>query len=216
MTLTQRLTEFRFNLETLDMLSSMGRNTAQVGETMSQLGFNNTLVNFMTSQRALLTSVLVRLQLYSEQNYNETKVRSGLAMLSNSGVNSLLDYLFMHTHNEQPVSTVPVSTVPVSTPVSAPVSVPVRVKQEVKPEDEQDEPEDEQDEETSYFDDFFERCVRVSDDGSITMKQMYEAFTKWWVDESDDEAPTKDELKEYLSQRLGRQIKSTITNVALA
>ncbi len=212
MTLTQCLTEFRFNLETLDMLTSMGRNTTQVGETMSQLGFNNTLVNFMTSQRALLTSVLVRLQLYSEQNYNETKVRSGLTMLSNSGVNSLLDYLFMHTHNEQPVSTVPVSA-PVSAPVSTPVSAPVRVKQEVKPEDEQ---EDEQDEETSYFDDFFERCVRVSDDGSITMKQMYEAFTKWWVDESDDEAPTKDELKEYLSQRLGRQIKSTITNVALA
>lgn len=214
MTLTQRLTEFRFNLETLDLLTSMGRNNMQVVETMSQLGFNNTLVNFMTSQRALLTSVLVRLQLYSEQNFNETKVRSGLAMLSNPHVNSLLDYLFMHStdvHVSAPIAvSVPVA-VPVAVPVtpvapvvvSAPVATPV------------DDDEEEEEEETNYFDDFFDSCVRVSDDGSITMKQMYEAFSKWWVDVSDDEAPAKDELKEYLSQRLGRQIKSTVTNVAL-
>lgn len=204
MTLTQRLTEFRFNLETLDLLTSMGRNNTQVMETMSQLGFNNTLVNFMTSQRALLTSVLVRLQLYSEQNFNETKVRSGLAMLSNPHVNSLLDYLFMHSTDVQ--VSAPVQVVPVAPVAPVVVSAPV-----VNKNDE----EEEEEEETNYFDDFFDSCVRVSDDGSITMKQMYEAFSKWWVDVSDDEAPAKDELKEYLSQRLGRQIKSTVTNVAL-
>jgi hypothetical protein len=94
MSLSQRLAEFRFNLETLDLLTSMGRTNDQSVQMLTELGFNQQLVQFMLNQRMLLNRVLLRLQLYGEQNMNELKVRSGLSMLNNQSVNSLLDYLY--------------------------------------------------------------------------------------------------------------------------
>ena len=47
------------------------------------------------------------------------------------------------------------------------------------------------------------------------MNTMYDAFSKWWSTNYEDETPTKDELKEYLSERLGHAIKSTVSNVSL-
>ena len=94
MTLNQNLSEFRFNLGTLDMMVNMGRSMEQACGTLSELGFNQQLVQFMQSNRSLLNMVLLRLQLYSEQNINEQKIRSNLSMLNNSSVNALLDYLY--------------------------------------------------------------------------------------------------------------------------
>ncbi len=45
---------------------------------------------------------------------------------------------------------------------------------------------------------------------------MYDAFSKWWANNYEDETPTKDELKEYLTERLGHTIKSIVSNVSLA
>jgi len=90
MSLNQKLNEFRFNLETLDLLNNMGKST----QLLSELGFNSDLLSFMQNNRNLLSSVLLRLQLYGEQNMTELKVRSGLSMLNNQSVNSLLDYLY--------------------------------------------------------------------------------------------------------------------------
>jgi hypothetical protein len=94
MSLSQNLNEFRFNLETLDLMTSMGRTTEQATAMLTEVGFNQQLVQFMVSQRNILNMVLLRLQLYSEQNTSEVKVRSGLAGLNNPSVHTLLDYLF--------------------------------------------------------------------------------------------------------------------------
>jgi len=93
MSLNQQLTEFRFNLETLDLLNTMGKTSEYSNQMLNELGFSSTLITFMQNNRMLLNSVLLRLQLYSEQNINEQKIRSNLAMLNNSSVNGLLDYL---------------------------------------------------------------------------------------------------------------------------
>ena len=89
MSLQQSLAEFRFNLETLDLMTDMGRNSKEAVLMLSQLGFNQNLVNFMLSQRSLLNMVLLRLQLYSEQNMTEQKVRAGLSTLNNSSVKTM-------------------------------------------------------------------------------------------------------------------------------
>ncbi len=201
MSLVQRLNEFRFNLDTLDLMITSGRTPEQSVQLLTSLGFNQQLVQFMLSQRMLLNSVLLRLQLYSEQNVNETEVRNSVTGLNNQSVNHLLDYLYKQSS--------------VSTPQSA-VS-PVLQVQPVKVESEQDDHNDDHHDEESHFDMFFSTCVNVTEDASDSVKlsEMYQVFTKWWNQHYEDEVPTKDELKEFLSEKLGRQIKSTITHVSL-
>ena len=97
MSLNQQLTEFRFNLETLDLLTTMGKSSDYSIQMLSELGLNSQLIKFMQSSRMLLNSVLLRLQLYSEQNMSEQKIRSSLSVLNNQSVHALLDYLYKST-----------------------------------------------------------------------------------------------------------------------
>ena len=198
MSLSQNLNEFRFNLETLDLMTTMGRTTEQATSMLTELGFNQQLVQFMVSQRNILNMVLLRLQLYSEQNTSEVKVRSGLAGLNNPSVHTLLDYLFKTN------VTVPVSPVVKKTPQ---VVAPVESEEEAVIEEEED----------NYFETFFAAHVRESDDAtnSVKLSHMYETFTKWWNETYTDEVPSKDDLKEFFSEKLGRPVKSTISNVTL-
>jgi hypothetical protein len=155
----------------------------------------------MVSQRNILNMVLLRLQLYSEQNTSEVKVRSGLAGLNNPSVHTLLDYLFKVTQS-----------VKKSTPVVALVSPPPLTPPVMVPDDEEEEEGEE-----NYFETFFSAHVRESDDAtnSVKLSHMYEVFTKWWNEHYEDEVSTKDELKEYLSEKLGQKIKSTVSNISL-
>ena len=116
MSLVQQLTEFRFNLETLDLLNNMGKTNEYSTQMLGELGLTSQLIKFMQSQRMLLNSVLLRLQLYSEQNLNEQKIRSSLAVLNNTSVSALLDYLYKSTSSV--VSTVSAKKVVTTTTIS--------------------------------------------------------------------------------------------------
>ncbi len=208
MSLNQKLNEFRFNLETLDLLNNMGKST----QLLSELGFNSELLVFMQNNRNLLNSVLLRLQLYSEQNMSELKVRSGLSMLNNQSVNSLLDYLYKSSSEETQAK--PKTSSKPSSPKPNPEP---EVEEEVFTTEENQEENAEEEEEVNHFDKFFSECVKVSEDATnvVKMSAMYDAFNKWWSNTYEDEVPSKDELKEYLSSKLNRQIKSTVSNVSL-
>jgi hypothetical protein len=216
MSLSQNLNEFRFNLDTLDLMTSMGRTTEQATTMLTELGFNQQLVQFMVSHRNILNMVLLRLQLYSEQNTNEAKVRSGLASLNNSSVHTLLDYLF-----KTPTATV--VTVKKSTSVVTPVvtavvtAVSPPTPPVLVPDDESEAEAEVEEEEENFFETFFSAHVRESDDAtnSVKLSHMYETFTKWWNNVYTDEVPSKDDLKEFFSEKLGRPVKSTISNVIL-
>ena len=227
MSLNQQLTEFRFNLETLDLLNTMGKTIEYSTQMLNELGFSSLLISFMQNNRMLLNSVLLRLQLYSEQNINEQKIRSNLSMLNNSSVNALLDYLYKISLSSSSSSSSKKTTSSPSSPTSivsqkkkevkiVEVEVDVDVDVDVEEHEEQVE-EIQNDEEENPFDSFFSACVQQTDDAThvVKMSAMYDAFTKWWSTYSADEVPTKDELKEYLSDRIGRQIKSTVSNVSL-
>jgi hypothetical protein len=213
MSLVQQLTEFRFNLETLDLLNNMGKTSEYSTQMLGELGLSSQLIKFMQTNRMLLNSVLLRLQLYSEQNLNEQKIRSSLAVLNNAAVGALLDYLYKTSTSVPSKKTVS----PPQTPIPTSTSTVQEVESEEAPVEEAEE-EEQEDNEESHFDSFFSSCVRQSDDASHTVKMssMYDAFTKWWSNNYEDETPTKDELKEYLSERLGHTIKSTVSNVSLA
>lgn len=207
MSLSQQLTEFRFNLETLDLLDNMGKSTEYSIKMLGELGFNEDLVKFMQSNRMLLNSILLRLQLYCEQNMTEPKIRTSLSVLNNQSVNILLDYFYKSSKLIK--STSQEITKSFSPPQQQKVldTVLDTVIDEVHNEDEEE----------SHFDSFFTSCVHVSDDATnvVKMSAMYDAFTKWWSNNYEDETPSKDELKEYLSEKLGHPIKSNVSNVSL-
>ena len=225
MTLNQNLSEFRFNLETLDMMVSMGRSMEQSCSTLSGLGFNQQLVQFMQSSRSLLNMVLLRLQLYSEQNYSESKVRSGLAVLNNPHVNVLLDHLYTTVTTTTVTTTNAVSATAVSkpkktTPPSTPsVSIPAPVVEELSEQEQEEEQEeqDEEQEEENHFESFFTAHVTHTEDvsDSVKFKEMYAKFSEWWSNNHEDEVPAKEELKSFLSSKLDQKIGTTITHVRL-
>jgi hypothetical protein len=211
MSLSQQITEFRFNLETLDLLNNMGKSSDYSIQMLSELGLNSSLIKFMQTNRMLLNSVLLRLQLYSEQNMIEQKIRSSLAVLTNPSVNTLLDYFYKASSEVEVKETKKPSSPP-------PQKVEeVEEVEEVEGVEEVEEVEDNHNDDESHFDSFFTSCIRVSDDAThiVKMSAMYDAFSKWWSNNYEDETPSKDELKEYLSEKLGHPIKSNVSNVSL-
>jgi hypothetical protein len=212
MTLNQNLSEFRFNLDTLDMMVSMGRSLEQTSNTLSGLGFNQQLVQFMQSNRSLLNMVLLRLQLYSEQNFSEQKVRSGLAILNNQHVNVFLDHLYNVSTTVLPAK--PKKSTPPSTPS---VSTPAPVQPEVEEHSEQEQEEEVEEQDENYFESFFTAHVTHTDDvsDSVKFKEMYAKFSEWWSNNHEDEVPAKEELKSFLSTKLDQKIGTTITQVRL-
>jgi hypothetical protein len=223
MTLQERLNEFRFNLETMELLQSLGRTRDQVVTEMAQLNFNESLVNFYNDSRTLFNSVMLRLNLYSEQNQNESSVRKSLSILNNNMVNSLVDYLYSATslnETSQQVETVvkqDVSHEPVVTrePVA---QEPVTQNHEENnvSEDEMSE-NDSDDQSDDPFDSFFSSCVKQTDEPTDIVKSsdFYQAFSEWYESNYNEEVPDKKELKGFLNERLGKSKKNTWTNVVL-
>jgi hypothetical protein len=202
MTLSQRLSEFKFNLETMDLLVSMGRNSQQTLDEMIPLGFTSTQINFMQSSRPLLNSVLLRLQLYSEQNLSDAKVRSSLGVLNNVNINNLLDTLFLNSTTGVAKQSVPVPK------QSATIS-----NSSVELEEDEDTPKNE----SSRFDQFFTACVKKTNEPTDIVKtgDFYNAFTEWWNGIYEESVPDKNELKDFLNNKLGKSNKNTWSNVSL-
>ena len=105
MNLREKLNQFLFNLETAELLQSLGRTREQISNEMNSVNFSESLLQFQSSSSHLYNSVMLRLRLYSENNFSEQQVRNSLSVLNNSYVNSLLDYLYSGTSEtvSQPV-----------------------------------------------------------------------------------------------------------------
>ena len=200
MTLSQSLPIFKFNLDTMDLLQSMGRSKEQTKNELAMLGLTNDVTNFMLSSRPLLNSILLRLQLYSEQKLSNEKIRSNLMVLNNSSVNSLLDLLLVGS--------------PVELPTNSQKTLPVMELQEVILEEEDDEVPKQ---ELSRFDQFFNACVRKTTEPTDIVKttDFYNAFTEWWTGIYEEATPDKNDLKEFLNVKLGKSNKNTWSNVSL-
>jgi len=200
MTLSQNLTQFKFNLETIDLLKDLGRSHRQTIDEMMPLGFTADQVNFILSSRPILSSVLLRLVLYSEQKLSDEKIRTNLGVLNNPAINNLLDKMLL-TCTSTTVTTV------------TPVVESTTVKME---EDDEDEGEEEV-ETLPSFETFFTTCVKTTNDPTDIVKtgEFYTAFTEWWTKLSTTPVPDKNELKDFLTEKLGKSNKNTWSNVRL-
>jgi|APSaa5957512535_1039671.scaffolds.fasta_scaffold160411_2 hypothetical protein len=190
MSLVTLLTEFSFDLETIDLMSSLGRTSEQLVNEMSQLSFNNNLVDFTQNDRRRLNSVLLRLQIYAEQKLDETTVRTHLKSLNNDNVNNLLNYIY---------SLYSTDTLELEVNDSDPIA-------------DMDEPS-----ESTRFDTFFQECVEQTTESTDIVKssEFYSSFSNWWNNLYDNEIPDKKDLKSYLNDKLGKSTKNTWNKVCL-
>ena len=212
MNLRERLNQFQFDLETLELLHDLGRSNSTVASDMESLSVTRSLVDLVLSNRRLLDSVLLRLNVYSEKNLTESVVRSSLSRLNNSGVSDLLNLLY----SVSSTNLTEVVAESLSEPVSEVVSESV-VLEETNNESEDDEPE--LNDLNSRLNTFFKECVNESSDATNVVKtsEFYTALTGWWENTfSNDDIPDKKELKNYLSSRLGKATKNTWSNVSLS
>jgi hypothetical protein len=214
MHLKEKLNEFLFNLETANLLQSLGRTNEQIKNEMTNLNFSDSLLQFQTSSQHLYNSVMLRLRLYSENNFTESQVRQSLSILNNLYVNALLEYLYTsNTSNIVETVSTPVVSTPVVETVSTPVvSTPVVETVSTNAISNEDSEEDE-----NLFESFFDSCVEKTDEATDILKasDFYQAFSEWWQGQYEDNVPDKKELKNYLNEKLGKSKKSTWTNVVL-
>ena len=97
MSLNQKLSEFFFNLETIDIMKSLGRSRTEILKEMKTLNFSESLLDFHNNSRNLFNSVVLRLRLYSEKNLSESSVRDSLSVLNNNYVDTFVNYLYSST-----------------------------------------------------------------------------------------------------------------------
>jgi hypothetical protein len=196
MSLSQKINEFRFNLDTLDLLNNMGRSLPDTIIEMSHIGFTSNQVNFCISSRSLLNSVLLRLQLYGEKNMSESHVRSSLSILNNMQINNLLDSFFYKLNKSNTTST-------------------DNITEETDCEENQD---DNIVSELSRFDQYYSACVKQTNDPTDIVKtsDIYNSFNNWWTEIYEEVVPEKSELKEFIITKLGKPNKNTWSNTVLS
>lgn len=193
MSLTQCLIEFRFNLETIDLLTTLNRTSQQIIDEMKLVGFSSNMINFILTNKSLLNGVLLRLNLYNEQKLNETTIRTNLLVLNNTIVTSFLDNFFFVKKNNVLVPS---------------LSLEKEIMDDM----------DEVVEEPSKFEQFFKTRVIESQDNTHIVKStdFHNAFTEWWNGMFfEEEIPDKNALKEYLTTKLGKPNKNTWSSVYL-
>ena len=197
--MTSQLIEFKFNLETIDLLTSMGRSEKQTTSEMEPLGFTSDQIHFILNSRPLLSSVLLRLQLYYEKKMSDDKIRASFTVLNNSLITELLDKILLSPVNKTKSKT-SFSTPPTPTEVDVEVEV-----------------EEEDEEECSSFELFYKTCVKITNEPTDIVKtsDVYTAFTDWWSQTYETAVPDKNELKDFITSKLGKSNKNTWSNVRL-
>lgn len=195
MSLQQSLTQFRFDLETMQLMLDSNRTNEDVTNELSLLGFTNSLVSLMLDNRRLLNSVLLRLQLYSESNQSESQVRSNLDRLNNNSVNDLVNHLYMGEVDDTMVEDNNLEESETENNENVEVEVT---------------------DETVLLNNFFNECITQTSDSTdiVRSSEFYSALSEWWSNENVN-LPDKKVLKNYLNDRLGKATKSTWTCVAL-
>ena len=226
MTFDNRLNEFNFHLETMNLLKM--DNDLTVEETMESVGFSKELTKFLLETNpTYFTGVMLRLKLYAKKNMSNNDVKNELKM--HTLLYPLVDYLFMTTDTSvKTVKTVEtVKTVKTVKTVETvkPVETVEHVKQdklntnlvsdiEEKVVDSDDE--DDSENEVNHFDRFYKELVVEDPSGMLKSKEVYESFASWYEDNVDTDVPSKDDLKDYLTSKLGKGDKKGWKGVSLS
>jgi hypothetical protein len=204
MTFQNRLDEFNFHRETMEMLQ-LEKDPSLV-ETMESVGFSKYLTTFLLNTNATyFNGVMLRLKLYAKKNMSNKNVKDELK--THTMFYPLVDYLFVESNN-------------VKQEVKHEVKVQEKEVNHVSEIDEKvvesDSDDDEEDKEVNHFDRFYKEVVVEDNNGMLKSKEVYERFSSWYEENVDTDVPSKDELKDYLTEKLGKGDKKGWKGVSLS
>jgi hypothetical protein len=218
------LTEFNFNLETLDLLKNEKLDDSEIIDTLIEAGFNSELTQLLlTLNRSYLKSVLVRLKLYNKLNKNGTQVMDNLQDYQN--LKPLVHQLFSTSDNlnvtnyESPKNNTNVKNdkeVEVNEEVNDEVND--KVNEEFNDEVNDDNNGDESSDEENFYENFFMECLESTDNKKDTVKskEIYSSFKSWYINKfTSSDVPSKTLLKKFLNEKLGKPVKSSWSSLKL-
>ena len=212
MNVQDKLNEFDFNLETLELVKNEELKT--VISMMSDAGFNSDLTELLLNlNKNYLTSVLVRLK-YFLQNPQKNKENLDLFLQKYSNFKPLVDYLFLENLIKKDVfkNCDKLDNVEIKINEDHADST-ENLKLEVKPTEKLDS----ESESESFFDTYLSNQVEKTDDKTQKVKssEFYSHFTEWYSNKYGEDVPPKKELKNYLNSKLGKSVKSSWQGVVL-
>jgi len=219
MSFANRLSEFKFNWETLQLLQEDESNQKLILSTMNQLNFNDELTNFLlTNSNSYVNSVLVRLNLYHTLNKSLSDVQESLKKYQE--LVHLTEHIFKEDNSLslKNVENINDDTQEVAQKVTPEVlEVQDDEEQEVKNLDENKDENDDENEDETHFSKFFKSFIKQTKKKSDSVKstEVYSTFTEWYVNDYDEDVPSKKELKNFLNDKLGKSKKSSWYGVTL-
>jgi hypothetical protein len=190
-----RLDEFNFHLETMNLLKL--ENDPSLEESMESVGFSKSLTMFLLSTNpTYFNGVMLRLKLYAKRNMTNESILQELK--NHKSLHPLVNYLFMVEHK-------------VEHKVDLKSNLVSDIEEKVV-----DVESDEESEEENHFDRFYKELVVEDKNGMLKSKEVYERFTFWYEQNVDTEVPSKDDLKDYLTEKLGKGDKKGWKGVSLS
>jgi hypothetical protein len=205
MTFQNRLDEFNFHKETMEMLQVEKDPT--LVETMESVGFSKALTTFLLNTNSTyFNGVMLRFKLYAKKNMSNKKVKDELK--NHMMFYPLVDYLFVEDRSDIQLKSV------VKTEVKTEINHVSEIDEKVVESDTEEEQEEQ--EEVNHFDRFYKEVVVEDNGGMLKSKEVYERFSSWYEENVDSEVPSKDELKDYLTEKLGKGDKKGWKGVSLS
>jgi len=198
MSFESNLSEFNFNLETLDLMNQGGLSQNEMVDTLKEVGFSSELTHFLlTNRRSLVSSLLLRLKLYNKQSMSYDKVKN--TMSKYKSMMPLVTQLFHNETSSQEELLQSSSTNEETHSVSDNEVVEKSVEESVEDSVEED-----------SFGMFLSECVEINDDESVVKaSSVYSAFRGWYLNKFDENVPGKKELKSFLNTKLEKSGKSS-------
>ena len=221
MTFEQNLESFYFNKETLEMMVDEKMNIDEIIESMEMAGFEKNLSKFLINTNPVFyNSIMLRLKLYGKQKKEHSYVKNSLSKFENAL--PLVDYLFKNQEQSKVQTKVQSK---VQTEVQSKVQSEEQVEEQTEEQTEEDKIQmleenvesdiDSEDDEMSPLDKFYQEFIKKSKGSELKTKETYEVFTKWYLENFENETPDKKEFKNYLSEKIGKSGKKGWSDYAL-
>tara|TARA_A100001015_G_C15036792_1_gene736812 strand:- start:755 stop:1423 length:669 start_codon:yes stop_codon:yes gene_type:complete len=220
MNFQNNLTEFNFNLETLDLLKNENLNNSEIIDILIEAGFDSELTKLLLElNRSYLNGILVRLKLYNKLNKSKHQVINNLKDYQN--LKPLIHKLFHENENLSLKEIKIINNLNKNVNEEVLEEVQEEVQEEVEEEvqvEEVQEEEIKEDDEYDFYENFFMECLEGTNNkkDKVKSKEVYNTFKKWYSKNySLENIPSKTDLKNFLNNKLGKSVKSSWSSVKL-
>ena len=223
MNFQNNLTEFNFNLETLDLLKNEKLAESEIVDTLIEAGFESDLTTLLLNlNRTYLNGILVRLKLYNKLNKSGDQVMNSLQDYQN--LKPLVRLLFgtsddLQVSDYKPKQNETNTTNDNDSNKTTENDSDEEVNETVKDNKENEENEEnESSDEDNFYENFFMECLESTDNkkDSVKSREIYSAFKSWYINKfTSSDVPSKTLLKKFLSEKLGKPVKNSWSSLKL-